>query len=34
MSVGKFCVRNVVTVQPTDTVETAAKRMADQNVGG
>ena len=34
MSVGKFCVRNVVTVQPTDTVETAATRMADQNVGG
>ncbi len=33
MSVGKFCVRNVVTVHPTDTVEVATKCMAEQNVG-
>jgi CBS domain-containing protein len=33
MSVGRFCVRNVVIIHPTDTVEVATKRMADLNVG-
>lgn len=33
MSVGRFCVRHVVTVSPTTTVEEAAGRMAEANVG-
>lgn len=33
MSVGRFCVRKVVTVCPDATVEAAAERMALENVG-
>jgi len=33
MSVGQFCVRNVVTVPPTITVEAAAACMATEKVG-
>jgi CBS domain-containing protein len=33
MSVGKFCVHNVVTIHPTATVTMAAERMAMKNVG-
>jgi CBS domain-containing protein len=33
MSVGSFCVRHVVTVSPATTVEEAARRMAEANVG-
>lgn len=33
MSVGKICVRTVVTAQPEETIDTAAKRMARYSVG-
>ena len=33
MSVGKFCVHNVVTIHPTAPVTMAAERMAMENVG-
>ena len=33
MSVGKLCVRTVVTAQPEETITTAAKRMAHDSVG-
>ena len=33
MSVGKICVRTVVTAQPEETIDTAAKRMAHYSVG-
>ncbi len=33
MTVGRFCTRNVVTIRPDETVETAAQRMAEHNVG-
>lgn len=33
MSVGKICMRTVITVQPAETVEAAAKRMQQYDVG-
>jgi CBS domain-containing protein len=33
MSVGRFAVRQVITVHPEETVEAAAQRMRDQDVG-
>ncbi len=33
MSVSNFCTHNVVTVSQSDTVQTAAERMAQENVG-
>ena len=33
MSVGKICVRTVVTARPEESVEAAAKRMEQYNVG-
>ena len=33
MSVGKICVRTVVTARPDETIDTAAKRMAQYSVG-
>ncbi len=33
MSVGRFCIRDVVTIEPTESVRTAASRMAEQEVG-
>jgi CBS domain-containing protein len=33
MSVGKICVRTVVTARPEETIHTAAKRMAHYSVG-
>ena len=33
MSVGRFCVRHVVTVHPAASVQDAAERMAQRNVG-
>ena len=33
MSIGKLCVRTVVTVRPEEAVDTAARRMKQYNVG-
>ena len=33
MSVGRICVRSVDTAELTDSVQTAAQRMHDRNVG-
>ena len=33
MSVRQFCTQHVASVQPSDTVYTAARRMAEENVG-
>lgn len=33
MSAGRICTRTVVTVSPTETVRTAARRMAEHEVG-
>lgn len=33
MSVGKICMRTVVTARPEETIDTAAKRMAHYSVG-
>lgn len=33
MSVGRFCIRNVITITPATTVAGAAERMATENVG-
>lgn len=33
MSVGRFCIRKVVTISPATPVEEAARRMAEANIG-